>query len=100
MDKSLNAYSEFEALVYFLSEEEGGRSSDLSKDTKLQFYFRATDITGNMNLVDVKKASAGDNNVKIKVKLEKNVAMSVDDSFAIREGGKTIGKGYIKKIVK
>lgn len=97
-DGSLNVHSDFDAKIYFYTKDEGGRSSDILDNYEIQFFFRGTDITGVLDLTDVSKASPGDNNVKVNVKLKSNVAMKEGDSFIIREGGRSIAKGYITKL--
>ncbi len=97
---SIKPHTEFEAQVYVLTKEEGGRHSPFFTGYKPQFYFRTTDITGKLELVGAEMCMPGDN-VKLKVDLEgKGVAMEEGVRFAVREGGKTVGSGVVSKIVK
>ena len=97
---SIKPHTEFEAQVYVLTKEEGGRHSPFFSGYKPQFYFRTTDITGKLDLVGAEMCMPGDN-VNLKVDLEgKGVAMEVGVRFAVREGGKTVGSGVVTKIVK
>lgn len=93
-------HTDFEAEVYILTKEEGGRHKPFVNGYKPQFYIRTTDVTGEIKLADgVEMVMPGDN-AKIKVKLIVPVAMNEGLRFAIREGGHTIGAGAISKIVK
>lgn len=95
---SITPHDEFEAEVYVLSKEEGGRSTPFRSGYRPQFYFRTTDVTGGVNLADgVEMCMPGDH-VTIKVDLGKKIAMDEGVRFAIREGGKTVGSGVVKKI--
>ncbi len=93
-------HSEFEAEVYILTKEEGGRHKPFVTGYKPQFYIRTTDVTGEITLANgVEMIMPGDN-AKIKVKLIVPVAMNEGLRFAIREGGHTIGAGAISKVSK
>jgi len=97
---SITPHTEFEAEVYVLKKEEGGRHTPFFKGYRPQFYIRTTDITGELNLPDkVEMVMPGDN-VKITGKLIYAVAMEEGLKFAIREGGHTVGAGVITKIIK
>lgn len=97
---SIKPHTEFEAQVYVLTKEEGGRHSPFFTGYKPQFYFRTTDITGKLELIGAEMCMPGDN-VKLKVDLEgKGVAMEEGVRFAVREGGKTVGSGVVSKILK
>ncbi len=97
---SITPHTEFEAEIYLLSKEEGGRHTPVFAGYKPQFYFRTTDVTGEMVLPSgIEMAMPGDT-VKINVKLIVPVAMEEQQRFAIREGGKTVGAGVITKIIK
>ncbi len=97
---SVNPHTEFEAEVYVLSKDEGGRHTPFLKGYKPQFYLRTTDVTGEVILPeDVQMVMPGDT-VKISVKLISPVALEEKQRFAIREGGKTVGAGAITKILK
>jgi elongation factor Tu len=92
-------HTDFEAEVYILSKEEGGRHTPFFTGYKPQFYVRTTDVTGEVTLADgVEMVMPGDT-VKFKVKLVAPVAMEDQMRFAIREGGKTVGAGVVTKIV-
>jgi len=96
---SVTPHSEFEAEVYVLSKEEGGRHTPFFSGYKPQFYFRTADVTGEVILPEgVEMVMPGDT-VKFKVKLIKPVAMEEKQRFAIREGGKTVGAGVVLKIL-
>jgi elongation factor Tu len=99
---SITPHTEFEASIYILTKEEGGRHTPFLPGYKPQFYIRTTDVTGTINFVDSGKQMAlpGDTEVSIKVELEKAVAIEDGMRFAIREGGRTIGAGLVTKIVK
>jgi len=97
---SITPHTEFEAEVYILKKEEGGRHTPFFKGYRPQFYIRTTDITGELTLPDkVEMVMPGDN-VKITGKLIYAVAMEEGLKFAIREGGHTVGAGVITKIIK
>jgi elongation factor Tu len=98
---SVNPHTEFEAEVYILSKDEGGRHSAFTKGYKPQFYVRTTDVTGEITELpaDTEVVMPGDS-VTIKVKLIVPVAMEEKMRFAIREGGRTVGAGVVIKIIK
>ena len=97
---SITPHTEFEAEVYVLSKDEGGRHTPFFKGYRPQFYFRTTDITGAVTLPEgVEMVMPGDN-VKMVVELINPVAMDEGLRFAIREGGRTVGAGVVAKIVK
>jgi elongation factor Tu len=96
---SVTPHTEFEAEVYVLSKEEGGRHTPFFTGYKPQFYVRTTDVTGDVTLPEgVEMVMPGDT-VKFKVKLVAPVAMEDQMRFAIREGGKTVGAGVVTKII-
>jgi len=96
---SVNPHSEFQAEIYVLSKEEGGRHTPFFKGYNPQFYFRTTDVTGEISLPEgVEMVMPGDN-VTITVKLQKSIAMEQGLRFAIREGGRTVGAGQVTKII-
>ena len=99
---SITPHTEFEAQIYILTKEEGGRHTPFLPGYKPQFYIRTTDVTGTINFVDESKQMAlpGDTDVKIKVELEKPVAIEEQMRFAVREGGRTIGAGVVTKVLK
>jgi elongation factor Tu len=97
---SITPHTDFEAEVYVLSKEEGGRHTPFFANYRPQFYFRTTDVTGVVTLPSgVEMVMPGDN-VKITVTLIAPIAMEEGLRFAIREGGRTVGAGVVAKIVK
>ena len=97
---SITPHVEFESEVYVLSKEEGGRHTPFFKGYRPQFYFRTTDVTGEVELESgVEMVMPGDN-VKFKVKLIAPIAMDEGLRFAIREGGRTVGAGVVTKVLK
>jgi elongation factor Tu len=97
---SLTPHTEFEAEVYILKKEEGGRHTPFSKGYKPQFYFRTTDVTGEVELPADKELVIPGDTLTFKVKLLAPIAMEQGLNFAIREGGKTVGAGVVTKVVK
>lgn len=97
---SLTPHTEFEAEVYILKKEEGGRHTPFSKGYKPQFYFRTTDVTGEVELPADKELVIPGDTVTFTVKLLAPIAMEQGLNFAIREGGKTVGAGVVTKIIK
>lgn len=96
---TIKPHTKFEAEVYVLSKEEGGRHTPFFKGYRPQFYFRTTDVTGEVILPEgVEMVMPGDN-VKINVVLISPIAMTEGLRFAIREGGRTVGAGVVSKIV-
>ena len=103
---TITPHIEFEGRVYILKKEEGGRHTPFHAGYKPQFYFRTTDVTGEV--LDAKGEDGkekevvipGDTNVTFHVKLHAPIAMNDNDRFAIREGGKTVGSGVVTKIIK
>lgn len=96
---SITPHTKFEAEVYVLSKEEGGRHTPFFKGYRPQFYFRTTDVTGECQLPDgVEMVMPGDN-IKMVVTLIAPVAMEEGVRFAIREGGRTVGAGVVAKVV-
>jgi len=95
---SVTPHTDFEAEVYILNKEEGGRHTPFFTGYKPQFYIRTTDVTGEVTLAeDVKMVMPGDT-VTFKVKLVSPVALEEQQRFAIREGGRTVGAGVVTKI--
>lgn len=97
---SITPHTEFEAEVYILKKEEGGRHTPFSKGYKPQFYFRTTDVTGEVELPADKELVIPGDTLTFKVNLLAPIAMEQGLNFAIREGGKTVGAGVVTKIVK
>jgi elongation factor Tu len=95
---SITPHTKFEAEIYCLSKEEGGRHTPFFSGYRPQFYFRTTDVTGTANLVGAEMCMPGDN-VKMSVELHKPIAMDDGVRFAIREGGRTVGSGVVTKIL-
>jgi len=95
---SIKPHAKFEAEVYCLSKEEGGRHTPFFSGYRPQFYFRTTDVTGTANLMDAEMCMPGDN-VRLSVELHKQIAMDDGVRFAIREGGRTVGSGVVTKVV-
>lgn len=97
---SITPHTEFEAEIYVLAKEEGGRHTPFFKNYRPQFYFRTTDVTGEIELPAGKEMVMPGDNTKIIVKLIAPVAMDEGLRFAIREGGRTVGAGVVSKIIK
>ena len=97
---STTPHTEFESEVYILKKEEGGRHTPFFNGYKPQFYFRTTDVTGEVTLPEkVEMVMPGDT-ITFKVKLVAPIAMEEKQRFAIREGGKTVGAGVVTKVTK
>jgi elongation factor Tu len=97
--KSITPHKKFKAEVYILTKEEGGRHTPFFNGYRPQFYFRTTDVTGNVKLPEgVEMVMPGDN-VSIEVELLQPIAMEKELRFAIREGGRTVGAGVIAEII-
>ena len=97
---SITPHTEFEAEVYILKKEEGGRHTPFSKGYKPQFYFRTTDVTGEVELPADKEMVMPGDTLTFKVKLLAPIAMEQGLNFAIREGGRTVGAGVVTNITK
>jgi len=97
---SITPHTKFEAQVYVLSKEEGGRHTPFSTNYRPQFYFRTTDVTGVVTLPEnIQMVMPGDNVEKLFVDLIAPIAMEEGLKFAIREGGRTVGAGIVTKII-
>ena len=96
---SITPHTEFEAEIYVLSKEEGGRHTPFFKGYKPQFYFRTTDVTGEVFLPDGTEMVMPGDTVNLNIKLIAPIAMQEKQRFAIREGGKTVGAGVVTKVV-
>jgi elongation factor Tu len=97
---SITPHTDFEAQVYILSKDEGGRHTPFFNGYRPQFYFRTTDVTGTAHLPDgVEMVMPGDN-VEMTVEMIAPIAMEEGLRFAIREGGRTVGAGRVVKIVR
>ena len=97
---TITPHTEFEGEVYVLTKEEGGRHTPFFKGYKPQFYFKTTDITGDVSLPEGTEMVMPGDTVNIVVKLIVPVAMEEKQRFAIREGGRTVGAGVITKVIK
>jgi len=97
---SITPHSEFEGQIYVLTKEEGGRHTPFFTGYKPQFYFRTTDVTGDVELSQGTEMVMPGDTVTLKVKLIAPIAMEEKHRFAIREGGKTVGAGVVTKIIK
>ena len=97
---SITPHTNFEAEVYVLTKEEGGRHTPFFKGYRPQFYFRTTDVTGAIELPAGTEMIMPGDNIKINVELISPIAMEEGLRFAIREGGKTVGAGVVAKILK
>ena len=96
---SITPHTHFDAEVYILSKDEGGRHTPFFKGYRPQFYFRTTDVTGEVELDEgVEMVMPGDN-IHVKVKLIAPIAMEEGLRFAVREGGRTVGAGVVAKII-
>ena len=96
---SIKPHVKFEAEVYVLSKEEGGRHTPFFSGYRPQFYFRTTDVTGTTKLLGGAEMCMPGDNVRIEVELGKPIALEDGSRFAIREGGKTVGSGVVTKIL-
>jgi elongation factor Tu len=97
---TITPHTEFESEVYILAKEEGGRHTPFFKGYKPQFYFRTTDVTGEVELPADKEMVMPGDTVTFKVTLLQPIAMEQGLRFAIREGGRTVGAGVVTKVVK
>ncbi len=96
---SITPHTKFEGEVYVLTKEEGGRHTPFFKGYRPQFYFRTTDVTGNVQLQEGTEMVMPGDNVKVGVELINPIAMEEQVRFAIREGGRTVGAGVVTKIL-
>ena len=96
---SITPHTKFEAEIYVLSKEEGGRHTPFFKGYRPQFYFRTTDVTGAVELPEGAEMVMPGDNVKVKVELIAPIAMEEGLRFAVREGGRTVGAGVVAKII-
>jgi elongation factor Tu len=97
---TVTPHTEFEGEVYVLTKEEGGRHTPFFTGYKPQFYFRTTDVTGEVTLPEGTEMVMPGDTVNLKIKLIAPIALEEKQRFAIREGGKTVGAGVVTKIVK
>lgn len=97
---SITPHTEFDAEIYVLTKEEGGRHTPFFKGYKPQFYIRTTDVTGQVELPKDKEMVMPGDTITLKIKLSVPVAIEKEMRFAIREGGKTVGAGVVTNIIK
>jgi elongation factor Tu len=97
---SITPHTQFEAQVYVLTKEEGGRHSPFFPGYRPQFYFRTTDVTGSVTLPEATQMVMPGDNTPMVVELIAPIAMDEGLRFAIREGGRTVGAGRVTKILK
>jgi len=97
---SITPHTNFEAQVYVLTKEEGGRHKPFFNNYRPQFYFRTTDVTGSITLPEGTEMVMPGDNTQMTVELGKSIAMTDGLRFAIREGGRTVGAGYVVTINK
>jgi elongation factor Tu len=98
--KSITPHTEFEAQVYILSKDEGGRHTPFFNNYRPQFYFRTTDVTGVVDLPEGTEMVMPGDNTEMKVTLIQPIALEGGRRVAIREGGRTVGAGRVTKITK
>jgi elongation factor Tu len=96
---AVTPHTDFEAEVYVLAKEEGGRHTPFFSGYKPQFYIRTTDVTGEVTLAEGTEMVMPGDTATFKIKLIQPVALEENQRFAIREGGKTVGAGVVTKIV-
>jgi elongation factor Tu len=97
---SVTPHTQFEATVYILSKDEGGRHTPFFDNYRPQFYFRTTDVTGVVTLPQGTEMVMPGDNTEMTVELIQPIAMEEGLNFAIREGGRTVGAGKVSKIIK
>jgi elongation factor Tu len=97
--KSITPHTKFEAEIYVLSKDEGGRHTPFFNGYRPQFYVRTTDVTGAISLQEGTEMVMPGDNVKIVAELIHPIAMEEGTRFAIREGGRTVGAGVVSKIL-
>ena len=97
---SITPHTHFEASVYVLTKEEGGRHKPFFNNYRPQFYFRTTDVTGSISLPEGTEMIMPGDNTEMTVELQKPIAMDEGLLFAIREGGRTVGSGRVTKVIK
>jgi elongation factor Tu len=96
---SITPHTTFEATVYVLTREEGGRHNPFFPGYRPQFYFRTTDVTGSVTLPEGTEMVMPGDNTTMTVELITTIAMDEGQKFAIREGGRTVGAGTVTKII-
>jgi len=96
---SITPHTKFDAEVYVLSKEEGGRHTPFFNGYRPQFYFRTTDVTGSIELPKGTEMVMPGDNIQVQVSLIQPIAMEEGLRFAIREGGRTVGAGVVAKVI-
>ena len=96
----MTPHTEFEAQVYILSKDEGGRHTPFYDNYRPQFYFRTTDVTGVVKLPEGTDMVMPGDNTEMAVTLIQPIAMDDGQPFSIREGGRTVGSGRVTKVLK
>jgi elongation factor Tu len=96
---TIKPHTYYEAEIYVLSKEEGGRHTPFFQGYRPQFYFRTTDVTGAVELPEGTEMVMPGDNIKVKIKLIAPIAMDEGLRFAIREGGRTVGAGVVSKVI-
>ena len=96
---SITPHTKFKSQVYVLTKEEGGRHSPFFSGYKPQFYFRTTDVTGQIQLLGAAEMCMPGDNIEMEVTLGKPIAMEAESRFAVREGGRTVGSGVVIEII-
>jgi elongation factor Tu len=96
---SITPHTKFNGEVYVLTKEEGGRHTPFFTGYKPQFYFRTTDVTGQVNLLGGAEMCMPGDNIGVEITLGKSVAMEEGVRFAVREGGRTVGAGVVTKVI-
>jgi len=96
---SITPHTKFKAQVYILNKDEGGRHTPFFKGYRPQFYFRTTDVTGNVELPEGAEMVMPGDNIEMVVTLITPIAMDKELRFAIREGGRTVGAGVVAEII-
>jgi elongation factor Tu len=96
---TITPHTKFEAEVYVLTKEEGGRHTPFFSGYRPQFYFRTTDVTGSLTLMGGAEMCMPGDNITMAIELGKPIAMEQGLRFAVREGGRTVGSGVVAKIV-
>jgi elongation factor Tu len=97
---SITPHTEFKGEIYVLKKEEGGRHTPFHNKYRPQFYFRTTDVTGEITMEEGREMIMPGDNVTIHVKLIVPIAMTKGLRFAIREGGRTVGAGQVTEVIK
>jgi len=96
---SVTPHKDFEAEIYILSKDEGGRHTPVLNGYKPQFYIRTTDVTGELKLAEGTEMAMPGDTIKANISLINPVALEEQQRFAIREGGRTVGTGVVTKII-